>query len=57
MLVELLRRLAGEALDGGFFNRAIHVLNPAVRSRVSGLGEPVLPAVFLLDAVGAVPTR
>ena len=46
-----------EALDGGFFNRAIHALNLAVRSRVGGLGEPVLHAVFPADAVEAVPTR
>ena len=57
MLVDFLRRLVVEALDGGFFNRAIQALNLVVRPRVGGLGEPVLHAAFPADAVEVVPTR
>ena len=46
MLVKFLRRLVVEALDGGFFNRAIQTLNLVVRPRVGGFGEPMLHAAF-----------
>ena len=57
VLEEFLRHLVGETLDRSFFNRAIHALDPAVRSRVGGIGEPVLHAVFPTDSAEALPTR
>ena len=56
MLVELLRRLIVEALDGGFFQRAIHPLDLAIGPRVSGLGQAMLDALFTANADKTVPT-
>lgn len=45
------------ALAGGFFKRAVQVLDLAVGPRASGLGRAVLRTLFAADAVKAVPAR
>lgn len=55
VLVELLRRLIVEALDGGLFQRAIHPFDLAVGPGVSGLGQAMLDAIFAANAVKTVP--
>ncbi len=57
VLVELVGGLVVEALDGGFFDGAVHALNLAVGPRVRRLGQAVLHVVFPANAVKAVPTR
>ena len=57
MLVEFLRALVMEVLDGGFFNGAVQAFDLAVGPRMRRLGQAVLHALFAADAVKAVPTR
>ena len=56
MLVELVGRLVMEALDGGFFDGAVHALDLAVGPRVRRFGQAVFHAVFQANAVKTVPT-
>ena len=57
MLVEFLRALVMEALDGGLFTGAVQALDLAVGPRVRRFGQAVLHAVFAANAVKAVPAR
>ena len=57
VLVEPVGGLVVEALDGCLLTRAVHALDLAVGPRVCRFGEPVLHAVFVADAVKAVPAR
>ena len=50
VLVELFRGLVMVALDGGFFNRAVHALDLAIGPGVRGLREAVLDAVLIAYA-------
>ena len=57
MLVESLRSLVMEALDGGFFEGAVHALDLAVGPRVGRFDQAVHHALFPADAVKTVRDR
>jgi len=57
MLVELVGGLVVEALDGGFFTRAVQALDRAVGPRVGRFGQAVLHALCAAEAVKTVPAR
>ena len=54
MLVEFVGSLVVVALDGGFFDGAVHALDPAVGPRVRRLGQPVLHPEGPADAGNSV---
>jgi len=47
---KLIMALVVEALHGGFLDRAVHPLDPAVGPGVFHLGQPALYAVFAANA-------
>ena len=46
-----------EALDGGVFDGPVHPFHLAIRPRMVDLGEPVLDAVLVADAIEDVVKR
>jgi hypothetical protein len=57
VLVKFVSTLVKEALDGRFFDGAVHALHLAVSPRVGWSGQSVLHAIFAADAVKAVFVR
>ena len=51
MAAQLVVIVVVEALDGRFLDRAVHPLDLSVGPGMLDLGEPVLDAMFVADAV------